>query len=88
MFLIIKLYLDLNCVLMLNWIVWNWTIFIKMDLALNNLQRLIYHKTQATNEQQNVYFSYSYIIQVIKCMLHICIFVSFWLFINKVAEYK
>ena len=29
---------------MLNWIVWNRTIFIKMDLALNNLQRLICHK--------------------------------------------
>ena len=25
------------------------TICIKMDLALNNLQRLIYHKTQPTN---------------------------------------
>ena len=34
----IKLYLYLNCVLMLNWIVWNRSIFIKMDLALNNLQ--------------------------------------------------
>ena len=35
---------------MLNWIVWNRTIFIKMDLALNNLQRLICHKTQITNQ--------------------------------------
>ena len=33
---------------MLNWIVWNRTIFIKLDLALNNLQRLISHKTQPT----------------------------------------
>ena len=48
MFLTIKLYLHLNCILMLNWIVWNRTIFIKMDLALNNRQRLIYHKTQTT----------------------------------------
>ena len=39
-----------NCVLMLNWIVWNRTICIKMDLALNNLQRLICHKTQPTNQ--------------------------------------
>ena len=32
---------------MLNWIVWNRTdIYIKTDLALNNLQRLICHKTQ------------------------------------------
>ena len=37
-----------NCVLKLNWIVWNRTICVKMDLALNNLQRLICHKTQAT----------------------------------------
>ena len=43
-------FLHLNCIFMLNWIVWNRTIFIKMDLALNNLQRLIYHKTQTTNQ--------------------------------------
>ena len=42
MFFTIKLYLHLNCVLMLNWSVWNRTIFIKMDLAFDNLQRLIY----------------------------------------------
>ena len=50
---------------MLNWIVWNGTIFdietvklfeieliicIKMDLTLNNLQLLICHKTQTTNQ--------------------------------------
>ena len=46
----IKLYLHLNGVLVLNWIVWNRTIFIKMDLALNNLQRLICHKTQTANQ--------------------------------------
>ena len=45
MFFTIKLYLHLNCVVTLNWIVWNRTIFIKIDLALNNLQRLICHKT-------------------------------------------
>ena len=34
---------------MLNWIVLNRTmIYIKMDLALNNIQRLICHKTQQT----------------------------------------
>ena len=52
MFFKIKLYLHLNCVLMLNRIVLNRTIFIKMDLALSNLQRLICHKTQI-NKQTN-----------------------------------
>ena len=41
-----KCFWELNCVLMLYWIVWNRTVCIKMDLALNNLQRLICHKTQ------------------------------------------
>ena len=27
MFLTIKPYLHLNCVLMINWIIWNWTVF-------------------------------------------------------------
>ena len=57
------MYLHLNRVLMLNWIVWNKTFFIlncivwnininciKMNLALNNLRRLICHKTQTTNQ--------------------------------------
>ena len=36
---------------MLNWIVMNGTDYLhKMDLALNNLQRLICHKTQQTNK--------------------------------------
>ena len=36
MFLIIKPYLHLNCVLRLNWIVWNWTVFdIETVLTLN-----------------------------------------------------
>ena len=40
--------IELNCVLMLNWIVWNRTVYIciKMDLALNNLQWLVGHKTK------------------------------------------
>ena len=50
MFFTIKLYLHLNCVFILNWIIWNRTICIKMDLALNNLQRLICHKTQPTKQ--------------------------------------
>ncbi len=61
--------IELNCALMLNWIVWNGTVFgietvylhktelfeielficIKMDLALNNLQCLICHKTDILN---------------------------------------
>ena len=52
MFFTIKLYLHLNSVLILNWIVWNRTNFIKMDLALNNLPGLIYYKNpnnQPTN---------------------------------------
>ena len=49
MFFTIKVYSHSNCILMLNWIVWNRTIFIKMDLVLNNLQRLICHKIQPTN---------------------------------------
>ena len=38
---------------MLNWIVWNRTSFIKMDLALNNPQRLICHETQTTEPNQS-----------------------------------
>ena len=41
---------QLNCVLMLNWIVWNSTIFIKMDLALSNLQRYAIKPKQTTNQ--------------------------------------
>ena len=56
MFFTIKLYLHLNCVLLLNWIVWNRTIFIKMDLALNKLQWLICHITQTTNQPKCYYW--------------------------------
>ena len=36
MFFTIKLYLHLNCVLILNWIVWNWTVSdIETVLKLN-----------------------------------------------------
>ena len=50
----IKLYLHLICVLILNWIIWNRTIFIKMDLALYNLQ------TQTTNQPNNIYLICKY----------------------------
>ena len=39
--------IELNYVLIPNWIVWNRTVFMnKMDLALNNLRWLICHKTK------------------------------------------
>ena len=39
--------IELNCELMLNWIVWNRTIYMyKLDLALNNQQWLICHQTK------------------------------------------
>ena len=49
-----KCFWQLNSVLMLNWIVLNRTDYLhKMDLALNNLQSLICHKTQQTNQPTN-----------------------------------
>ena len=46
--------LDIETVLTLNWIVWNSTDYLyKIDLALNNLQKLICHKTQPTNHPTN-----------------------------------
>ena len=38
---------------MVNWIVWNRTICIKMNLALNNIQRLMYYKTQENTQPTN-----------------------------------
>ena len=58
MFFRIKLYLHLNCVRILNWIVWNRIICIKMDLAVNNLQRLICHKTKQPNQQPSTDFCF------------------------------
>ena len=65
---------------MLNWIVWNETVFflnaelnflkeliicLKMDLALNNLQRLICHKNnQPTNQPTFVWPARTYIQQL------------------------
>ena len=55
MFLAIKLYLHLNCVLMLNWIVWNRTVFdIEIVFILNwmfNIE-LFWHVTVC---KQNLY---------------------------------
>ena len=46
----------LNCVLILNRIAWNRTVFcIKMDLALNNQQWLTCPKTKAKHEKQSMY---------------------------------
>ena len=62
MFFTIKLNLCLNCELMWNWTVWNRTIFIKMDLALNNLQRLTYKaiKQKQPNNQRTLTSDFSY----------------------------
>ena len=39
-----------------------------MDLAWNNLQRLICHKTQTTNNQLSIYsFNYCYLTLIILC---------------------
>ena len=44
---------------MLNWIVWNRTVYLfKMDLALNNLQRWIYYKTLPN--KQNLPFPHTH----------------------------
>ena len=40
--------IELKCVFMLNWITWNRTVY--LDLTLKNLQWLICHKTQMTND--------------------------------------
>ena len=61
MFLAIKMraFAELNslkwyCFCMLNWIVWNRTVYLyKMYLALINLQSLICHKTQTTNQSDH-----------------------------------
>ena len=44
MFLKIKLYLHLNCVLMLNWIVWNGTLF-DIETELFNIELFWYLTT-------------------------------------------
>ena len=45
--------IELNCTLMINWIVWNRTVYLnKMDLTLNNQQRLMCHKNQTNKIKQ------------------------------------
>ena len=39
----------------LNWIIWNRTVCIKMDLVLNNLQRLMCHKAQTKHVRDAEY---------------------------------
>ena len=74
MFFTINLYLHLNCVLMLNWIVYNRTDYLhKMDLALNNVQRLICHKNptnQPTNQPTKECFHRSLLFKQWKSVHH------------------
>ena len=65
---------------MINWIVWNRTIYIKMDLALNNLQKLICHKTP---NNKPTYFMCVYICVHVHMEAHIyvrylCVFMCVW----------
>ena len=44
---------------MLNWIVWNRTVYLNKNVfGINNLQRLICHKTQS-NKQKNFFLNFS-----------------------------
>ena len=53
---------DDETVLMLNWIVLNRTDYLhKIDLALNNLRRLIHHKTQQTKQNQTLRLSHVFL---------------------------
>ena len=55
MFFTIKFYLHLNCVLMLNWIIWNWTVFdIETVLTLNWI--VIYNCLNKLNRLKNKCF--------------------------------
>ena len=69
MFFTIKLYLHLNCVLILNWIVWNRTIFIKIHLTLNNIKRLICHKNPRPTNQPTHFFFSDYFCSVDSCVI-------------------
>ena len=47
----IELFLDWNCVFMLNWIVWNRTVYkYKNGFGINNLQWLMCHKTKPNKQ--------------------------------------
>ena len=46
--------IELNCIPLLNWFVWNRTVYMyKMDLVLNNLQWLMCHKTKSNQTKPN-----------------------------------
>ena len=50
--------IEQNCVLILNRIVWNRTVNIyKMDLALNNLQWLVWHKTKQNKTKPRPWYA-------------------------------
>ena len=53
-------FFDIEIVFILNWIVWNRTVnmYKKIDLALDNLQWLMCHKTKPNQTKQSVYKSY------------------------------
>ena len=67
---------------MLNWIVLNGTDYlIKMDLALNNLQRLICHKTKPNQTKPNQYIFFPF-----KPLLIIFSLKILNVFINKIFK--
>ena len=68
----------------MNWIVWNrhelfvieLIIYIKMDLALNNLQRWICYKTQPTNQHTHALTHIIYIYIYIYVCVCVCVCVA------------
>ena len=66
----------MHTTLILNWIIWNRTVFcIKMDLVLNNLQRLICHKTQPSKQTRGtVHVFIPFIIFLLLLLLLFCKF--------------
>ena len=55
-------------------------IYIKKDLALNNLKRLICHKTKQTKQPAYIYiYIYIYISQsILICRIPVCMYVCVW----------
>ena len=64
-------------ILILNWIVWNIIMFscIKMDLALNNLQWLICHKTKPNQTKLKINNFLQYLLRI-KITLSLSLFLS------------
>ena len=58
-------------------------ICIKMDLASNNLQRLICHKTQTTNKPKTLIYTLSLFLPQVKIIINS--FISFFSFFRKMA---